>query len=63
MKLSDLSNILYSLKGWPQQATVYDTSTNEDIDGGVVDSMVERYADREIVRIEAFDNILILVIK
>ena len=63
MKLKDLSCVLYSTRGSVQFAIVYDQEKNADlISGCSIDHAVKEYGDREIKRIEAFENQLLLIV-
>lgn len=61
MKLKELKSILYSPRGGVQFAVVYDSSTNTDIETGCsIEYAVRQHGEKEIVRIEAFENQLII---
>lgn len=63
MKLKDLSNVLYSTRGNIQFAIVYDQEKNADIASGCsIDYAVEKYGERELKQIEAFENQLVIII-
>jgi hypothetical protein len=62
MKLSELKAILYSTRGYTQFAILYDSRTNTDITNGTIDNIVEKYGDKVVVRIEAFENQLIITV-
>ena len=63
MKLKDLEKVLYSTRGNVQFAIVYDQQKNTDLVAGCsIDYAVKEYGDRELKRIEAFENQLLLTI-
>ena len=62
MKLETLKTILYSNRGQVQLATLYNSKTNTDIDNGTIDYIVNKYSNVKIIRIEAYNNELILTI-
>lgn len=63
MKLKDLKSVLYSNRGNIQFAIVYDSRTNADIESGCsIDYAVEQHGEKELIRIEAFENKIILVV-
>ena len=63
MKLKDLSSVLYSTRGSIQHAIVYDQEKNADIESGCsIDHAVEKYGERELKHIEAFENQLVITI-
>ena len=63
MKLKDLKTILYSSRGGVQFAIVYDREKNADLENGCsIDYAVEKYGDRTVHHIEAFENQLIITI-
>lgn len=63
MKLKELKSILYSNRGNVQFAIIYDSKTNEDIENGCsIDYAVERHGEKEVVRIEAFENQLLITV-
>ena len=63
MKLSELKNILYSNRGSVQFAIVYDSKTNTDIENGCsIDYAVKTHGDKEVKRIAAFENQLLIIV-
>lgn len=63
MKLGDLKPVLWSSHGNIAQAIVYDQETNEDLEYGCsVDYAVKNYADREVRRIHAYNNFLVITV-
>lgn len=62
MKLKDLKQILYSNRGSIQFAVMYDSKTNTDIERGTIDNIVANHGEKEVVRIEAFENQLIITV-
>ena len=63
MKIKQLKNVLYSTTGNIQFAIVYDSKTHKDLENGCsIDYAVKHYGDRELIRIKAFENQLILYI-
>lgn len=64
MKIKDLKDILYSNRGNIQFAIVWDIYNNVDIENGCsIEYAVETYGERELLRIEAVGNHLLLTIK
>ena len=63
MSIKDLQSVLYSNRGHVQFAILYDSETNADIEQGCsIDHIVEHHGDRELKRIEAFENQLLLTV-
>ena len=63
MKLKELKSILYSSRGSVQFAIVYDQEKNTDLASGCsIDYAVKEYGERELKRIEAFENQLLIII-
>lgn len=63
MKLKDLESVLYSTRGSVQFAIVYDHEKNIDIANGCsIDYVVKEFGERELKRIEAFENQLLLIV-
>lgn len=63
MKLKELSSILYSNRGCIQFAIVYDSKTNTDIENGCsIDYAVQTHGDKEVKRIEAFENQILITV-
>jgi hypothetical protein len=63
MKLKELRSVLYSNRGSVQFAIVYDSKTNTDIENGCsIDYAVETHGDKEVIRIEAFENQLLITV-
>lgn len=62
MKLNELKGILKSNRGCTQFAILYDSRTNADIATGTIDNIVANYGEKEVVRIEAFENQLIITV-
>lgn len=62
MKLNELKSILYSNRGNTQFAILFDSKTNADIANGTIDNIVANYGEKEVIRIEAFENQLIITI-
>jgi hypothetical protein len=62
MKLNQLKTILRSCRGSVQFAILYDSQTNADIDNGSIDYIVEQYGEKEVKRIEAFENQLLITV-
>lgn len=63
MKLKELKSILRSNRGTVQSAIVYDSKTNTDIENGCsIDYAVEQHGDKEVIRIEAFENQLLITV-
>lgn len=62
MKLKELKSVLYSNRGYIQHAILYDSKTNMDIATGTIDKIVKDYGEKEINRIEAFENQLLITI-
>ena len=61
MKLCELKDILCSGRGSIQIAIVYDTETNKDIEVGCsIDYAVLEYGNREVKRIQAHSNYLVI---
>ena len=61
MKLKELESILYSSHGRIQTAILYDVEFGLDLDvGNPVDSVVKRYGELIVNRIEAFDDNLVI---
>ena len=57
MKLKELKSVLCSNRGSVQFAIVYDSKTNTDIENGCsIDYAVQTHGDKEVIRIEAFEN-------
>jgi hypothetical protein len=63
MKLKDLKSVLYSSRGAIQFAIVYDQEKNRDLENGCsIDYAVEKYSDRTVHHIEAFEHRLVITI-
>lgn len=63
MKLKDLKAVLYSNRGYTQCAIIYDSKTNTDIENGcTIDYAVQKHGDKEVIRIEAFENQLLITV-
>lgn len=63
MKIKELSSVLYSTRGNVQFAIVYDQEQNLDLVSGCsVDHAVQEYGERDLKRIEAFENQLLLIV-
>jgi hypothetical protein len=62
MKLNELKSILYSNRGYTQFAILYDSETNADIATGTIDRIVADYGEKAVIRIEAFENQLIITV-
>ena len=63
MKLKELKSVLRSNRGSVQFAIVYDNKTNTDIESGCsIDYAVEKHGDKEVIRIEAFENQLLITV-
>ena len=62
MKLNELKSILYSNRGYTQFAILYDSKTNADISMGTIDNIVAEHGEKEVIRIEAFENQLLITI-
>ena len=63
MKLKDLKSVLYSSGGSIQFAIVYDSKTNTDIENSCsIDFAVEKHGDKDVVRIEALENQLLITV-
>lgn len=63
MKLKDLKPVLYSSRGSIQFAIVYDREKNADLENGCsIEYAVEKYGDRTVHHIEAFENQLVVTI-
>ena len=63
MKLKELKSVLRSSRGSVQFAIVYDSKTNTDIENGCsIDYAVETHGDKEVIRIEAFENQLLITV-
>lgn len=60
MKLKELKSILYSSRDNVQFAIIYDSKTNEDIAEGNIDNIVSDHGEKEVKRIEAYKNMLII---
>lgn len=63
MKLKDLKTVLYSSRGAVQFAIVYDRAQNKDLENGCsIDYAVEKYGDRTVCHVEAFENQLLITV-
>lgn len=62
MKLNELKNILQSNRGCVQFAILYDSKKNADIDNGTIDYIVANHGEKEVIRIEASENQLIITV-
>ena len=63
MLLKDLKSVLCSRTGSIQFAIVYDSKTNTDIENGCsVEYAVKTHGEREVIRIEAFENQLLITL-
>lgn len=62
MKLKELKTILYSNRGNIQFAILYDRNANADIETGSIDYIVEKYSEKEVKHIEAFENQLLITV-
>lgn len=61
--LNDLSPVLKSRRGDVQFAIVYDSASNTDLENGCsIEYAVNYYGNREVKRIEAFENNLLITI-
>ena len=63
MKIKELKDVLKSARGYIQLAIVFDSKEHKDIEGGCsIDYAVAHYGDRELIRIEAYENQLVLYV-
>ena len=63
MKLIELKSVLYSNRGSVQFAIVFDSKTGTDIENGcTIDYAVQTHGDKEVIRIEAFENQLLITV-
>ena len=63
MKLKDLKSVLWSSRGGICETIVYDYDSNQDLEFGCsVEYAVKKYAEKEVRRIEAQDNFLVITI-
>ena len=63
MKLKDLKSVLYSSIGSVQFAIVYDSKTNTVIENGYsIDFAVEKHGDKDVIRIGAVENQLLITV-
>lgn len=62
MKLKELKTILYSSRDNVQFAVIYDSKTNVDIAEGAIDNIVSDHGEKEVIRIEAYKNALIITV-
>lgn len=63
MKLENLKPVLYSTHGNMTFAIVYDEAQNKDLENGcTVDYAIEKYGVREVKRIEAFENQILITV-
>ena len=64
MKVADLKDVLKSERGSIQLAVVYDCSKSRDVENGCsVDYAVEAYGDRDLFRIEAEGDKIVLLVE
>ena len=62
MKLKELKTVLSSNRGCIQLAILFDSKTNSDIENASIDYIVENHGDKDVIRIEAFENQLIVTV-
>lgn len=63
MKLKDLKSVLYSNRGYTQYAIIFDSKTSTDIENGcTIDYAVQTHGEKEVKRIEAFENQLLITV-
>lgn len=63
MKLKDLTSVLHSGEGNVQFAIVYDSKTNAVIENGCsIDFAVEKHGNKDIIRIGAVENQLLITV-
>ena len=63
MKLKELKSILYSQIGSIQTAIVYDLERNIDLtEAGSIESAIVRFGEREVKRITAYNDTLIITV-
>lgn len=63
MTLQELKPILYSAHGSIQFAILYDSQAGKDIETGcTIDYLIAHYGDKDVKRIQAVDNNLIITI-
>lgn len=62
MTLNDLKTILKSNRGGFQFAILYDSKANADIDTGSIEYIIEQHGEKEVIRIEAFENQLLITV-
>lgn len=63
MKLKELKPVLRSNRGGVQFCIVYDQALNVDIETGCsVEYAVEKYGERTVYRIEAFESQILITI-
>lgn len=61
MQVKELKSVLYSLRGCVQFAIVYDYTQNADLVSGCsVEYAIKEYGERELHRISASDNLIII---
>lgn len=64
MKVKDLTNVLYSTHGLMQFGIVVEENEVDPIEkDGTVDYYIKKYADREVKRIFADKDYIVIVIK
>ena len=63
MKLKEMESVLRSNRGAVQFAIVYDSKAKADIENGcAVEYAVKKYGEKEVLRIEAFENQLVITV-
>lgn len=63
MKLKELKGVLRSTRGNVQVAIVYDSKKHADIESGCsIDYAVKTYGERELKRIEAYGDELVIIL-
>lgn len=62
MKIKELKSVVFSSRDNIQFAILYDSKTNEDIADSTIEYIVEYYGDKEVKRIEAVENQLLITV-
>ena len=63
MKIKSLKKVIHSSTGSMQFSIVYDSQKKADVESGCsVEYVIKNYGEKELKRLEAFENQLIFII-
>ena len=62
MKLKELKPILYSTRCNLTMGILYDSSVDMDIETGCVDYLIEKHGERDVKRLEADGNHVVITV-